>query len=213
MPPMGNTAPHLAPPPDWVTGAEAEKLSGRSRRQLLRLLDQGRVRRRKDERGKFEWERGPLERLADVPEAAAEGDLLDVARQFLQTMSEPMRLYVEHLQHELSRLTEQNGELLKLQVELVRAREQALSESFLRDAAAAELEAKEDRKNLALQKGMLLLEAIISEQHAGQLLKGLTDEQFGTLLEAAPAFLDAKQIAQLHALGAKRKLIQPPAED
>lgn len=73
--------------------------------------------------------------------------LLQQAHGQIATQAAPAQLLLELLAAENRRLSEQNAELLKTHLELVKAREQALSEQHARDIAAATLSSQEARKD------------------------------------------------------------------
>lgn len=195
----------------WVSTKEAERLTGRHRKTLGRLVDQGRLRRRKNpEDGQWEYERHRLVALGEPQDDPAD-DLLDAARQVIATignqvgiMGEPMRLYVEHLERELKRLTEANDQLQRLQVEMIAAREEAHNQAFEREAAAAELEGRESRKTMALAQASNWLDSLVSEARASKLLGTITNEQLDQLLAVGGAFLNAEQLGMLRAVREQR---------
>ena len=197
--PDATVAARISPPKKWITTQEAEELTGFSARHLGRLVKAGVVNRRKLDKV-WEYNRHDLEHVDDRTPPDAGSDLLDVTRSLLVTMGEPMRLYVEHLERELARMTASQERLLTLQVDLVRAREESLSEAHEREARTVELEAAESRKTLAMAQGMKLIESITSEAKASKLVGSLTAQQIEMLLTLGGSVLTQEQLDGLRAL-------------
>lgn len=187
-------------PPEWVGTAEASELTGRSPRQLARLVQGGVLTRRKDkETGHWEYKKSVLLTLAEPEETDAAADLLDVARTLIVTMGEPCRLFVEATKAEMARLSARCAELEKVHTEMVVAREAALSEEFAREMQATQLEASETRKTAALAQGLQVLNAVVADQKASKLLASFTNEQIDQLLQVGDVLLKPEQQAALKA--------------
>ena len=189
------------PEPEWVNAKEAQDLSGRHRKTLHRLVDAGRIRRRKDGSGRYEYRRADLLRLGDEEVADDHQDeLFDSLKQIIQLMRGPMEIYTDHLKDELTQLRARCRYLEDTHVETVRAREAAESTALEREAQVTTLEAQENRKSLALAKGFQVLDALLSEARASKLLGSLDTEQLDGLLELGPAILKPEQLAVLNQL-------------
>lgn len=185
------------PGDDWVPAKEAESITGRSRRTLNRLVDAGRVQRRRDKSGAWLYDRESLLRVSEV-EGDPQTEMLDVARQFLDKMQEPMRLYLTHLETELKAMRARCEQLETLQVQLVKAREEALSESWKRETDAAVAEAEQARRNMIVAKGLQMLDGALSP--AAKLVNSLRLEQLDVILAAGESVLDAEQLEAVRGL-------------
>lgn len=182
---------------DWVSIEEAIALTKRSRRQVGRLVESGVVHRRKNARGRWEYERESLEQVLQRPAETDAADLMDVARGLLATMESPMRLFVDHLQRELVALRARCAELESTQTQMIAAREAALSQAFDREVLALKTEGEENRKTLALNQGAALVSAITSELKASRFLNSVSVEQLELLTTVGSALLTPEQLQHL----------------
>ena len=194
----------LAKDGDWLSIDEAMALTKRSRRKIGRLVESGAVHRRRDSRGRWEYERESLERVLQRPDETDAADLMDVARGLLNTMESPMRLYVEHLKLELAAMRARCAELESLQTQLITAREEALSQAFDREVLALKTEGEENRKTLALNQGAALVGAVTAEMRASRFLGSFTLEQLEMFASLGGALLTPEQLAELNAFKQQR---------
>lgn len=209
---MGNPAStlHSVPTDEWIKTSEAERVSRMSRRNLDRWAKKGRIQRR-DEKGQWLYLRSELEALHDSPETDPAADLLDVARQFIVSLTQPVTLYNEHIQREMIALRARTESLEQLQVEMLKAREASLNQTFEREASAIVLEAEQKRKDAAVLGGLTLVDkaatAIVAGMNGNKeleaLIRSIKPEQVTALLGSG--LFEAPQVEMLMKLFGEKK--------
>jgi len=196
------------PQSEYVSQAKASEISGMSRFKIHRLVKAGVLSRRRDAEGKWEYHRGQLTAAKDSAEeldlADGRDHVLDSLLRYVQMLQQPHQLMMSHLQAELAGLRQQNEALSRVQVELIRAREENLSQAHERELAALTAEQEQSRKTMIMAKGIGLVDKAVSLSQAGKLVESLTLDQLDQMLLVSDALLTPEQQAQLKALRAEK---------
>ena len=181
-------------PQEWLTATQAARLLGAHRRTLERLGDQLVIAKERDDDAKpWLYSRRDIEtykqqkaagRLAPVTGE----DMLAQAYGLIKDLQGPSRQFGEMLQKENTALRDRCAALEKRHDELISVCESLLNDQVVRDLAATQATAVEERKERAFKLvettvGPKLLGLIGGKSSsAGKLLDTLTEDQLTLLL-------------------------------
>lgn len=194
-------------PPSWLTVAEAEELTGFSRRELGRLVDAGRLRKRRGKpkdgaRRVWLYSEEDCARVADsvddlqsIQETEASKTIAEL-RRVIQDLQEPNRLYLEALKEELQARRAREGQLEAMNLTLVATREAMLSEQLTRDLETKDFDRKQKRKDDALKLAMGQVSRLFGASPEAKLLQSVTEEQIEILVTAGILTTEQQTLAQ-----------------
>lgn len=180
---------------DWVSGAEANKLTGLSRRTLNRRAGAEQIRRRVKNK-RYEYYLPDLAAMDASPDEQDETlKLLRQSHRFIELMMAPTRelnaALVQTLVGQLGELRERCKYLEGMHFQVISAREQALSFAADRELEKQRVLAREqhraENRKLAASTMKQLAPVVLSRMmgHGDKLVQSLTVEQLDALIQFA----------------------------